>query len=251
MNKISMLALASLCIVATGCSKSQQQSQKKNSNEVLVEVNGHQLTRQEATKEMEARLGGPPPAELTKKQIENARNIMLSKVVDQFVKQTLLLEEADKLNIKATDKEIEKALAAFKKHSSQKTSETVSTTNATGKVTSASKETDDNHLRQQAITGIRIEKLLAIKIPPKKFSDEEIARFTKKYSKRLTDPKTCKPMAQDKIKEIMQNQYRHNALFEYIKTLQQKAEIKHSKSVLPPTYPQNKATPASPEKPKS
>jgi type IV pilus biogenesis protein CpaD/CtpE len=219
-----VMAVAALSL--SGCSKRDADSGTQNKpDDVLIEVNGKVLTRGEAQKLVEQRLGGPPPADFTKERINAVRNMALSQVVDQFVKRTLLLEEADKFNITASEKEIEKGLSDIRKATSAKGG-----TNTTASV-------DSDIQRREVVVGIRIEKLLAKKLPVKTPPDSEIDAFIEKNRAKLTVPdKGMVPREQ--VIRYMQTAARKRELFEYLRQLQKKAEIKHADNVLPPKYPE-------------
>ena len=226
MQRILLLSVALLTIGITGCSKKQKEDTPviPKDNEVLIEVDGHKLTYGEAKKLMDKRLGGPPPKNFTPDRIKRVRDITLSQVVDQFVKRTLLLEEADKMEITASDKEIQAGLVAFLAKVKQDSKSPKAITDA-----------EKHQLRNEVAVGIRIEKLLAIKFPPKKPTDKELDAFIKANQQRLVDPDK-KPFPRDKVAAIMRETLRRKQLHAYLRELQQKAEIKHAANVIPPKY---------------
>ncbi len=223
--KITTFIIVVLALSIIGCSKAPEPT-TSDPNEVLVEVNGISLTRSEAMRQVDMRLGGPPPTDLTKERINMIKTRTLSQVVDQFVKRTLLLEEADKLKIIATDDEIAKGLAIIKAN-------TKKGQQPSGIMQDGPAGNDSIH--NEIITGIRIDKLVAQKIPAKEPTEEEIISFIEKNRKSLTHPEKGL-MPRDKVVKIIKSQSRKKELFEYIKSLQKKADIKHSSSVRPPIY---------------
>ena len=232
MKALLPLFIAVSALAVTGCSKKQENAETTapDPNEVLIEVNGKTLIRSEAMRQVDVRLGGPPPEDLTQQRIDIIRTRVLSQVVDQFVKKTLLLEEADKLNIAASDEEIEKGLTLIK-------SRTKKGEEPTGIMKDGPAGSDS--LRNEIITGIRIDKLTAIKFPAEEPSDSDINDFIAKNKAKLTLPDKGL-MPRDKIIMIMKNQRRKKELFYYVKELQEKAEIKHASDILPPIYPKQK-----------
>ena len=132
MKKAALLIIA---VAAVGCSRSKAPDENAPANadadisipesligkrtignpaEVLVEVSGKSLTRGEAMRQVGLRLGGPPPADMPAGRQAIIRARVLSEVVEQFIKRTLLLTEADRLNIRATHEETQKGLATPK-----------------------------------------------------------------------------------------------------------------------------------------
>lgn len=230
--KSFMLFIVVLAVSVTGCSKSNnnKEANTNDPNEILIEVNGKTLIRSEAMRQVDVRLGGPPPADLTVERINIIRTRVLSQVVDQFVKRTLLLEEADRLNISATDKEIEKGLSLIKAHTPK--GEKPSGIMKDGPA-------GDDSIRNEVITGIRIDKLIVKTIPVKNPTEAEVDTFISENKAKLTHPEKG-PMPRNEIIKLMKNRSRQKALFDYIRELQQKADIKHAPSLRPPIYPEEK-----------
>ncbi len=224
MKSLTILMVV-LAISIVGCSKAPEPT-TPDPNEVLVEVNGTSLTRTEAMRQVDLRLGGPPPTDLTEERINMKKTEVLSQVVDQFVKRTLLLAEADKLNITATDEEVAKGLEIIK--ASTKKGQQPSGIMNNGPA-------GDDSIRNEIITGIRIDKLLAKKISIAEPTEEEVTAFIEKNRKSLTHPEKGL-MPREKVSQIIQGQARRKELFDYAKVLQENADIKHSSSVRPPIY---------------
>jgi len=230
MKALLPLFIAVSALAVTGCSKKQENAETTapDPNEVLIEVNGKTLIRSEAMRQVDVRLGGPPPEDLTQQRIDIIRTRVLSQVVDQFVKKTLLLEEADKLNITASDEEIEKGLTLIK-------SRTKKGEEPTGIMKDG--PAGDDSIRNEIITGIRIDKLIAQKIPAKEPTEAEVDAFIAENKAKLTHPEKG-DMPRNEVIKLMKKHSRQKALFNYVKELQQKAEIKHAPDILPPIYPE-------------
>ena len=240
MKKTALLLIA---LTALGCAKSQSpenegskagstgditipQSLIGNSeadpSEVLVEVNGKQLTHGEAIRQVDLRLGGPPPADMPAGRIAKVRNLAMSQVVDQFVKRTLLLEEAMNLGIAATPKEIEAAVAAIK----AKTPE-----GATAKGVVGDGPGGKDSLRNEVATGIIIEKLLAQVLPPAAApTDEEVDSFIEDNRSSLVDPKGT-PLPRERVIKMLTDRKRNATILAYARVLMDAAEVKHSASI--------------------
>lgn len=196
--------------------------------EVLIDINGKTLTRGEAEHQIEMRLGGPPPADMPAGRRKKIYARAMSHVLGQFVKRTLLLEEADRLGIEATEAEIAKGIATLKENTPD------------GKPPRGSMEgvSREESLRNEVITGIRIDKLLANVLPPTEPpTDAEIDTFIEQHESRLKHPEEGLIMPREQIAELMQRQERSKALSEHLFELLDKADVKHASSVqLPKRY---------------
>ena len=214
-----------MAISIIGCSKAPE-TITPIPDEVLIEVDGASLTRTEAMRQVDMRLGGPPPTDLTEERINIIRTKALSQVVDQFVKKTLLLEEADKLKITATDEEIAKGLAIIKANTKK---------GQQPRGIMQDGPAGNNSIRNEIITGIRIDKLVAQKIEEKEPTEDEINTFIEKNRKHLTHPEKGL-MPRERVVKLIKSKARQKELFNYVKGLQEKSDIKHSPSVIPPIY---------------
>jgi hypothetical protein len=244
--KIAPLVLL-VTLIAVGCSRQDNPNAKTGAaidgnitipqsligdappdmDEDLVNVNGTTLTRREALRQMELRLGGPPPSDMPSGRADMIRSRVLSTVLNQFVKRTLLLEEADRLDIQATDEEVEKGLAIIK-------SKTPEGQEPKGILQTGPAGTDS--IRNEVITGIRIDKLLAQKLPDVQAPTQaEIDTFIEKHRESLTHPETGM-LPSEKVAEIIKRRAHQESLREYVKQLLQAADIKHAPSVTPPNY---------------
>ncbi len=149
-------------------------------DEILISVNDRALTRGEAMRLVQLRLGGPPPPEMPAERVEMIQRQVLSKVIDEFVKRELLLREADRLKIEAPEEEVEKTLAGIR----QRTPE-----GRDPKGILAEGPAGGDSLRNEVITGIRVEKLLATVLPPTADPTEAaIAAFREEHREKLTMP---------------------------------------------------------------
>ncbi len=148
--------------------------------EILISVNGTALTRGEAMRQVQLRLGGPPPPDMPAERVEMMQRQVLSKVIDEFVKRELLLREADRLEIKAPEEDVEKTLAGIR----QRTPE-----GRDPKGILAEGPAGKDSLLNEVIVGIRVEKLLATVLPPVADPTEaEITAFVAEHREKLTMP---------------------------------------------------------------
>ncbi len=148
--------------------------------EILISVNDSALTRGEAMRQVQLRLGGPPPPDMPAERVEMIQHQVLSKVIDEFVKRELLMREADRLKIEAPEDEVEKTLAGIR----QRTPE-----GRDPKGILADGPAGRDSLRNEVITGIRVEKLLATALPPMADpTDVEIAAFREEHREKLAMP---------------------------------------------------------------
>ncbi len=245
MKKTTLLLMA---LTAFGCAKSQSPenegtraattgditipesligNSEADPSEVLVEVNGKKLTRGEAMRQVGLRLGGPPPADMPVGRAAIVRSRVLSQVVDQFVKRTLLLAEADRQGIAATEEEIQKGLDKIREKTPEgKMPEGIVQDGPAG----------DDTLRNEVTIGIRIDKLLADALPSLGApSEAEIDQFIEENRKALTHPEKG-IVPRDRVVKIIEGKARHEAIAAYVRKLQQDAEIRHAASVQPPKY---------------
>jgi len=241
MKKITILLIA---LTALGCGKPQPPVHTAKADgdilipqsligdaevdlsEVLVAVNGKSLTRGEAMRQVAMRLGGPPPADMPAGRQAMIRSRVLSQVVDQFVKRTLLLEEAVRRGVAVSDAEIEKGIGLIRSKASD---------GSTPRGLLESGVSADESLRHEVAIGLRIDKLLAELISVETPSDEEVDAFIEANRKKLTHPE--KGLApRESIAKGLAEEARHKAISAYVRQLQQAAEIQHSSDVRPPVY---------------
>ncbi|HAS81974.1 MAG TPA: hypothetical protein DCS43_04700 [Verrucomicrobia bacterium] len=198
-----------------------------NLSEILISVNDAVLTRGEALRQMDLRLGSSPPPEMPADRVVMIRNKVLSKVIDDFVKRELLLQEARRLQITASEAEIEGALRLIRKRTPE---------GRDPKGILADGPAGSDSLRNEVITGLHIEKLLAISLPSASDPTEaDISAFIAQHAERLRRPEQPDaPVDRAKVKLLLKQQARAEAVAKYVKTLQKKAEIKHSATVHAP-----------------
>ncbi len=195
--------------------------------EVLVEVNGKRLTRGEVMRQVDMRLGGPAPANMPAGRAAKFRQMAMSHALEQFVKRTLLLGEADRLNIVATPEEISQGISKLKQHTPR---------NKTASKGSAKASDNEEHLRREVTVGIRIDKLLAKVLPPStRPSESEIDAFIESHRDQLTYPETGL-LPRNQIAELMKRTSDADALDQLLFTLLENAEVRHSAAVRLPQY---------------
>ena len=148
-------------------------------NGVLVTVNGVALTRAEAETEADIKLGDRyknlPP------QLHGAmRQRMLNDIVEQFVAKRVLLEETDRRGIEATAEDEKEAFDKIQANlPAGKTVKEVMQSSPMG----------EGRMREEIITGIRINKLLALAITNEiVVSDAEVATFVEENQQKLQRP---------------------------------------------------------------
>jgi len=191
-------------------------------SEVLVEVNGNKLTRGETMRQVRLRLGGPPPADMPTGRADKIREITISQVIDQFVKRTLLLSEADRLNIIATEDEIRKGLEIIKAQAPRNSVPSGALTDG---------HADSDSLRNEVIIGIRIDKLLAKVLPEPTVADGDVEDILAAARSNLSaDEKNSLP-SRERVTEIVRQRERRGELAKYLRSLLKAAEIRHSPSV--------------------
>jgi peptidyl-prolyl cis-trans isomerase C len=135
---------------------------------ILVEVNGAYLTREQADRELDAEITQFNDM-LQSKSIKSVRERLLDNIVEQFIRRALLLQEAERQNIRVTEedraetfKELEAGLS-----NGQTLAETIKDS-----------PMGEQETMRQIIASIRIKKLLTRGIPRAiEVSEEEIAGF--------------------------------------------------------------------------
>lgn len=149
-------------------------------DEILISVNDSALTRGEAMRQVQLRLGGPPPPDMPAERVEMIQRQVLSKVIDEFVKRELLLREADRLAIEAPEEDVEKTLAGIRQRTPEgRDPKGILVDGPAGR----------DSLRNEVITGSRIETLLATVLPPVADPTEaEIAAFREEHRDKLAMP---------------------------------------------------------------
>ncbi len=145
---------------------------------VLVRVGDVALTRGMADALIDSRYHLSTMTNVPASKAASVHDRALAEVVDQFVARTLLLKEADRQGIAATDEEVNDAhrriMARMTKAARRRALE--------------SRESDAQ-LRRELATGIRAEKLMGQAIPPiGEPSETELKAFVDEYRERLTRP---------------------------------------------------------------
>ena len=151
----------------------------------LVTVNGKTLNRADAQIEVDTRLAGMAKNDsVPQDRLAATRDRMLRHVVDQFVMRTLLLEEADLRGITVTPEDEQEAFSKIAEALPDgKTPEQVMQESPLG----------EERMRDEVLTGIRINKLLAKAMPEtSEAGEEEIAKFKEENAERLAIPETAK-----------------------------------------------------------
>jgi peptidyl-prolyl cis-trans isomerase C len=198
MKSLTMIVVA-LAVALSGCSRQGDSAKPIEAREgaallpstlsrtgnpaddvILISVNGKELTRGEALRQVQVRLGGPPPADMPPDRVAAIQSQVLSKVIDEFVKRELLLREADRLGISTSEEEIERAVGSIhEKAKGGDKPQGILQDGPGGK----------DSLRNEVITGIRIEKLLATALPPVPAPSEgDIQAFLAENRDKLTLP---------------------------------------------------------------
>jgi peptidyl-prolyl cis-trans isomerase C len=156
-----------------------------NASAALVTVNGKTLSRADAQREVDTRLAGMAQNEsIPKERLAAMRDRMLRHVVDQFIMRTLLLEEAEKEGITVTPEDEQQAFS--------KIAEALPEGTTPDQVMKES-PMGEARMREEVLTGIRINKLLAKTMPEsEKPTPEEIAQFKEENAERLVIPETAK-----------------------------------------------------------
>ncbi len=156
---------------------------EEDPDEVLISVNGKVLTRGEALRQVHLRLGGPPPVDATAERIAMIQTQTLSKVIDEFVKRELLLTEADRLDIVATETEMAAAIESIRRRSPE---------GDTPRGILDHGPAGSDSLHNEVSIGIRIEKLLAAELTIEDPTPEEIDQFIMENRDKLTIPESVR-----------------------------------------------------------
>ncbi len=194
MTKMTRIAIlpAILAVIAVGCARGEKKAspspapvattldqplkpvfdmeKRPGSSNIVVEVDGTKLTRGEADIEVDARLAGiktrVPP-----EQLEFERQRELGNVVQQFIVRTMLLNEADRMKIEATEEDKKKAYDEIRSSlPAGMTLEQAMTNSPLGEA----------RMREEIVTRIKVSKLLASQATnDTEATEEEVAAFRK------------------------------------------------------------------------
>ncbi len=127
-----------------------QEQYRLEPEEVLVSVHGNELTYGEAIRQVERRLGGPPPQSMEPARVKQIEQQTFQRVIDDFIRRELLLAEARRLEIEPSPEDVAFAVNTILENS--KPGETP----PTGMVYEG-----PDSLQREVYTGLQIEKLLA------------------------------------------------------------------------------------------
>jgi hypothetical protein len=214
-----ILTLLLAALVISGCSDSKKDQQQETTaeaearaNEVLVEVNGHKLLMGEAITRMNKELG-QPPQNLPSERIQLIRKRKLHKIINDFVMQTLLASEAERLEIEVTEDDEQEALKRLKANIPE----------GTTWEQYVGDEDSQAKLHASMTTAIRVQKLLG-RLRTEKgdapITDEDV----KAYAKAINAEDAPRDMLEKRIRA-----QRERAMLEtYLKELRGKATINHS-----------------------
>ncbi|MDP6631394.1 MAG: peptidylprolyl isomerase [Kiritimatiellia bacterium] len=170
--RVMLVAAMGLGLVS-GCGK------KTPEPEVVASVNGVVLTRPEMQREVDVRMAAMK-GRIPEEKLEESRNRMAFMVTDQFVVRTILVQEAEKLGVTASDDEVQQALAKVKTNLPPgKTYEDMVASSVGGEA----------GLIGEITAGLRINKLLESALKEKlAISDEEVTAFMVENKARLQRP---------------------------------------------------------------
>jgi peptidyl-prolyl cis-trans isomerase C len=191
MTKTWIAVAISLSLVACGKGKTVPSTSggKELSNAgtkgapAFVEVNGKKLLESAALMEVDHRMTALR-SQIPSNRVQQARQQALTLVVDQFVKKTLLLEEADRQGIRVSPEEEKNAFDRIQKNlPAGMTVEQVMRSSPIG----------EQRMRDEVITGIRIEKLMAAAIPGvATVAAEDVDAFIVRHREQLSTPETLR-----------------------------------------------------------
>jgi len=144
-------------------------------DDVLVEVNGKKLTRAEAEELAGYRMASVR-SQVRPEQMATVKQNFVGQILDQFVVRTLLIEEADRREIKVTeeDRKLAKEKMAPRMPKGMTVDEYMKTS-AMG----------EERMKEELEVGIRIEKLVALVATNVVVSDAEVDAFIDQNKARL------------------------------------------------------------------
>jgi len=172
--------------IATGCSRetpkpagpARTESIALEPDEILISIDGHDLTYGQAIRQVERRLGGPPPEGMDPARIAQIERRTFATVVDEFIRRELLLAEARRLGIEPEEDQIALALDTIEK----------SRREGQPPPSGMFYEGPDS-LRQEVVAGLTIEKLLVRELPPfQEPSDAAIEEYLQQFPDFRTIP---------------------------------------------------------------
>ena len=176
-----------LSLFAIGCSRQPNNDSQRSGeelaqlepDEILISIDGSELTYGQAIRQVEARLGGPPPQGMDPERIAMIERRTFNAVVDDFIRRELLLAQARKLGVEPEAEHVAHALAEIEK------------TAAEGRTPSSMYYEGPDSLRREVTAGLTIEKLLTQELPPfQQPTDDEIAaRLESNPTLRIMPPR--------------------------------------------------------------
>lgn len=206
-----------LTVVAlSGCSGQKQDAPANADNglirlqpdEILISIDGNDLTYGQAVRQVELRLGGPPPQGMDPEQVALIERRTFATIVDDFIRRELLLTEARRLGIEPAEENIATALRELETRSKDQ-----------GTPPSGMFYEGTDSLRREVIAGLTIEKLLANVLPPFQLpSQAQIEAYLENFPNLRTMPARARarhiflglapnadPAASDRIKTNLED----------------------------------------------
>ncbi len=146
-------------------------------DDVLISIDGNNLTYGQAIRQVEAVLGGPPPQGMDPEHVTMIERRTFNAVVDDFIRREMLLAQARRLGIEPEEEHIATALREIEKRAKD------------GITPSSLYYEGPDSIRREITAGLTMEKLLAQELPPFTAPDEaEIAAFLERNPARRIAP---------------------------------------------------------------
>jgi peptidyl-prolyl cis-trans isomerase C len=149
---------------------------------LAVEVNSHKMTQRQLQRDVDNRFEGMK-ASVPKGKEKEARDSLRSEIINDFILRSVLADEARRMKIVATPKEIDESMARFQKSLPEGVS-----LNDVLKMNRITKE----QLRSELELGIRVGKIIQQRTADKKPKDPEIAQFYEKNIESFRIPESAK-----------------------------------------------------------
>ncbi|MCE9613161.1 MAG: peptidylprolyl isomerase [Lentisphaerae bacterium] len=147
---------------------------------VLVTVGEHKLMRSQAEQDIDVRVSAAGNR-LPPEKVAAFRQDVLSKLIEQFVVRSVLLDEAKRQNIEVTEEDQQKALA--------KVSEFLEKQGRTLEEALSGSPLGRERMLEEVRTGVTIDKLLAANLPAiGEPTDKDIAAFKAENADKLSKP---------------------------------------------------------------
>lgn len=181
MMKQAGVAMIVAMLMMSGCSKDKASmgDAPDEANDIVASVNGKVLTRHEVDLAVDMQLASIRER-IPEDRLEESRDRLAFATADQFVVKTLLLEEADRQGVTASQEEIEAAFARITENLPEgQTLEAIIAMNPRGEA----------GLREDVTAGLRINKLLANELKERlAVTDAEIEVFRNENAERMERP---------------------------------------------------------------